>query len=52
MRWQGTGLGLSLACDIETKGHHGEIKVNTREEDGTEFYCYSAGLNKETLLAQ
>jgi signal transduction histidine kinase len=34
---QGTGLGLSLAYDIVTKGHSGEIKVNTKENEGTEF---------------
>ncbi|HYM93534.1 MAG TPA: ATP-binding protein, partial [Chitinophagaceae bacterium] len=34
---QGTGLGLSLSYDIITKGHGGEIKVNTKENEGTEF---------------
>jgi two-component system, NtrC family, sensor kinase len=33
---QGTGLGLSLAYDI-IKAHGGEIKVNTKENEGTEF---------------
>jgi signal transduction histidine kinase len=28
---QGTGLGLSLAYDIITKGHGGELKVETKE---------------------
>ncbi|HEX6849655.1 MAG TPA: ATP-binding protein [Chitinophagaceae bacterium] len=34
---QGTGLGLSLAYDIVTKGHDGEIKVETEEGEGSEF---------------
>ncbi len=32
----GTGLGLSLSYDI-IKAHGGQIKVETREEEGTEF---------------
>ena len=34
---QGTGLGLSLSYDIVTKGHGGELKVETVEGDGTTF---------------
>jgi len=33
---QGTGLGLSLAYDI-IKAHGGEIKVETKEREGSEF---------------
>ncbi|MEO7524333.1 MAG: ATP-binding protein [Ferruginibacter sp.] len=34
---QGTGLGLSLSYDIITKGHNGELKVETKEGEGTTF---------------
>jgi len=34
---QGTGLGLSLSYDIITKGHDGELKVVTKENEGSEF---------------
>jgi signal transduction histidine kinase len=32
----GTGLGLSLSYDI-IKAHGGEIKVETKEREGSEF---------------
>jgi len=34
---QGTGLGLSLSYDIVTKGHGGELKVETKEGESTGF---------------
>ena len=34
---QGTGLGLSMSYDIVTKGHGGELKVETLEGEGSEF---------------
>ena len=39
---QGTGLGLSLSYDI-VKAHGGEIKVNTKENEGTEFTVLLSG---------
>jgi len=34
---EGTGLGLSLSFDIVTKGHGGNLKVETKEGEGTKF---------------
>lgn len=34
---QGTGLGLSMCYDIVTKVHGGELKVDSREGEGTTF---------------
>ncbi len=42
---QGTGLGLSLAYDIVTKGHGGTIAVTSVEGEGTEFTVNLPGAN-------
>lgn len=34
---QGTGLGLSLSYDIVTKGHNGNLRVETTENEFAEF---------------
>ena len=34
---EGTGLGLSMSYDIVTKGHGGELKVETKENTGSIF---------------
>jgi two-component system NtrC family sensor kinase len=37
---QGTGLGLSMSYDIITKGHGGELIVETKKGKGAEFIIY------------
>jgi signal transduction histidine kinase len=34
---EGTGLGLSMSYDIVTKGHGGELKVDSKVGEGSEF---------------
>jgi signal transduction histidine kinase len=34
---EGTGLGLSMSYDIITKGHNGELKVESKENEGATF---------------
>ena len=34
---QGTGLGLSMSYDIITKGHNGDLRIQTKEGEGSEF---------------
>ena len=33
----GNGVKISLAYDIVTKGHGGELKAETKEKGGSEF---------------
>ena len=40
---EGTGLGLSLAYDIVTKGHGGELKVETKNGEGSIFIIQIPG---------
>ena len=39
---QGTGMGLSLSYDI-IKAHGGELKVETKESEGTTFIIQLPG---------
>jgi len=40
---QGTGLGLSLAYDIVTQGHGGDLRAETKEGEGSEFIIQIPG---------
>jgi signal transduction histidine kinase/ligand-binding sensor domain-containing protein len=37
---EGTGLGLSMSYDIITKGHGGELKVESKEGEGSQFIIH------------
>ena len=41
---EGTGLGLSMSYDIITKSHNGELKVDTKEKEGTTFIIILANI--------
>jgi signal transduction histidine kinase len=45
---QGTGLGLSLAYDIITKGHGGELSVETVEGEGSAFLIILPVTNRKS----
>ena len=47
---QGTGLGLSLSYDIITKGHGGEMKLNTQEGEFAEFIISIPSLKEKEIL--
>ncbi|MEI8049183.1 MAG: two-component regulator propeller domain-containing protein [Bacteroidota bacterium] len=40
---QGTGLGLSMSYEIVTKGHSGELRVETKEGEGSAFIVLLPG---------
>ncbi len=42
----GTGLGLSLSYEIVTKGHGGQLKVKTKEGEGTSFIIELPSINQ------
>jgi signal transduction histidine kinase len=46
---QGTGLGLSMSFDIITKGHGGELRVATKEGEGSEFVISLPISNNKTI---
>lgn len=45
----GTGLGLSLSYDIITKGHGGELQVESEEGKGTAFRIWLPLLKKDAV---
>ena len=46
---QGTGLGLSMSYEIVTKGHGGELKVETIEGEGSVFTILLPTIIKPTI---
>ena len=42
---EGTGLGLSMSYEIITKGHHGELKVDSVKNEGTTFSIILKNVN-------
>ena len=46
---EGTGLGLSLSYDIVTKGHGGELKVESKEGEGAAFTVLLPVQNKKMV---
>jgi len=47
---QGTGLGLSLSYDIITKGHNGELKVETEEGQGLSSKTFAKAGTEFTII--
>jgi len=43
---RGTGLGLSMSYEIVTKGHGGELKVTSKEGEGTIFTIILPGVKE------
>ncbi|WP_297764661.1 ATP-binding protein [uncultured Muriicola sp.] len=47
---RGTGLGLSMSYDIVTKGHRGELKVASKEGEGTTFTIILPGVKEKKKI--
>jgi signal transduction histidine kinase len=46
---EGTGLGLSISHDIVVKGHGGELRVQTKEDQYAEFIVSLPRLSNSPL---